>query len=206
MELVAALGGAIVGALAVYVLHVKVEEPERTRQETRRLAAALLAEIEENKERYWKAFGEYLHTLQAGQPLERIAYIITTQDFFSVYDNNTDKLGLFSQPDIRTIVRAMTLWKGYVESINRAHRMISEFTTLMHESARASLMIPGHPIAELKAAAQNAEKMRGEAQVAMATGLQQESRDLMAAVDEAIVALKKYTEGHRWPKGERLPA
>lgn len=194
MELVAALVGAFVGALAVHVLHVRVEEPHDIEQETRRLSAALVAEFEENKERYWKAFGEYLHNLQPGQPLGHLGYLVTTQNFFSVYDNNTDKLGLFKPYDIRVIVRAATLWKGYVESLNGAHRTISEFTTLMHESARASLMVPGHTIAELETAARNAEKFRDETQISAAAGLQQESTALMAATDQAVLVLKKYTD------------
>ncbi len=182
MEVVAALAGAVVGALAGYFLNAKVWEPQRVREKRSRLAAALLAEAKAWKELYWQVFGEYLETLEPGKPLGSMM-LVTHQNLLVVYDNNAGDIGLFPQADIQLIVRTATLTKGYLETLNQQHDEISRWTDLIHESSRAGM----------PEAAKNAKRFRDEARVAAADTLRKQSRGMLQALDAAIEALGKYT-------------
>jgi hypothetical protein len=93
VEIVAALAGAVVGALVGYFLNAKIWEPQRTREETRRLAAALLVEAKAWKELYWEVLGKDIETLESGQPLGSLM-LVPGHNLLVVYDSNAGKIGL----------------------------------------------------------------------------------------------------------------
>ncbi len=154
---------------------------ERTREETRRLASALLAEVREVRERYLDVFGRQIQDLKPGQPAE-ITRFATSQNFFAVYDNNTGKLGLLAPEDISLIVRAITLVKSHTENVNEADKKISEWSSVMLSSAHAGQFGP----------AQIAERKREELKVEVGRILRAESTAVLGAIGEAIQALEKY--------------
>ncbi len=89
--------------------------------------------------------------------------------------------------DIELVVRAVTLAKGHIESINAAYRMMSEWTALMHQLATAGEF----------AGAKKAEELRDQANVNAAENLQRESKEMTEAMGRAIAALEKYVNARR---------
>lgn len=181
-EVWAALAGAIVGSLATYLGAIRLHQLE-TKDTRKRFANALLAEAQAGRERYWETFGKHIQALKPGEAWMSVGQIVTTQNFLAVYDSTADKLGLLEPKDIDLVVRAATLTKGHIETINVAYREVSVWTDLMHQSARAGDT----------QAAQRMENLRDQLRVAAGKGLREESIQLVDAMDKAIAALEKYT-------------
>src|SRR2546428_815501 len=114
LPVIAALAGVTLG----FLLN-EWRDSQRDRVLKRRVASALLAEISALRERYWQAFGEYVSKLGPEEPLTHLGAVVRTQSFFSVYDGNTDKLGMFPRDDAKVIVRACTLVKSHAESLRQ---------------------------------------------------------------------------------------
>ncbi len=178
--------GALLAVLVAYWINANVVEFRQRYEERQRLAIALLAELEANRERYWRTFGKYIQEdLKPGQRLDRFGARVTNQNFTVVYDNNADKLGLFDPEDTATIVHAMTVGKGHVESIGQFYEEVSQIVTQMHESMRAGLVDAGKKFGERqeKALVEGGDRLRVE------------SREAVGAVDQAIAVLRdKYTK------------
>src|SRR5437588_1267608 len=105
-ELQAALAGAVVGAVVGYFSAV-VHDWRRDNSERKRVAIALYAELVSLTRRYMRVFGTSIQLWQPGQPLPVSGDpLVRNQEFFSVYEGNTDKLGLFKDEDVLTLVNA----------------------------------------------------------------------------------------------------
>lgn len=97
---------------------------------------------------------------------------------FSVYDSNTDKLGLFRNEHARVIVRAYTLAKGHMESINAVQDESRSFTHRVPEYAATDNPIGKTLLAQLQRYQDRVGPM-----------LQKESTDVLNAWSDAITLL-----------------
>lgn len=182
MEVLAALAGAVVGAVVGYFINARVWGPQQRREETKRLAAALLAEAKTGLERYRAVFGDYIQSVEPGQPLTKLGARVGSQNFFAVFEANADKLGLFRPDDITLIVRAETLAKGIIEGVNQVSATLSGLDTLMHQ----------YGLTRNVAAMENIRRQWETAAVTAGDMLRVESRDFVKAAEAAIYALERY--------------
>ncbi len=171
-----ALSGVIVGFLLGFV-----RDWWEGRKQRRRLAVALSAEVRALLERYEQVFGAYIRELEEGKPLERLTGAFR-QEFFVVFDRNTDKLGLFGSEDLKRIVRAYVVAKGHLETLNFA-------VALIHDAARGVNLAVG---ASDHALAVNRFK---QIQVEATATLKMESEQVMSAAKEVLDILARYTGG-----------
>jgi hypothetical protein len=193
MQIVAALAGAIIGALVAYVLDASVRAPQRRRDEIRALATALLAELEANLESYWKAFGRHIQEeLQPGEPLVRLAIGNAGQNVTPVFDHNAGRLGLLDANDSARIVRAVALFKGHIETAAQRYAEITWFTNQTYESARANQMD----------VAKRFENFRTKAQIETGNALREQSRELTNAMRDAVETLKRILAASGPARGE----
>jgi hypothetical protein len=203
LALVAPLGtlaGVIVGFLLNWWRDSLVRR-NTLRQSKQKLASALLAESLALRERYMKVFGEHIAKWTKGQPLEIGGYLGVTNPF-AVYDGNTAGLGQFDERDTVTIINAYTLAKSHAESITSVERKIQNYADEIRE-----LRSTGYSMEEHKPAMLARSDLRAYIDE-IGPVLQKESAEVLAAGDEAIKALRKYTahrSGHPG-KANSLPA
>ena len=171
-ELQAALAGVVVGAVGGWVigyLSVTLNDRRRAGTDRSRLASALYAEMIYLKERYNRVFGNRIQEWQPDQSLPITgAPLVQTQGFFTVYDGNTDKLGLFKPDEVSELVRAYALAKAHLETLNQSAQMMRTFARQLVTTSRSSLLNE------------------------IGTTLKQESSELLQQADKAIEMLRNY--------------
>src|SRR2546428_8438763 len=114
---------ALIGVIVTFLLIEVVGGRLRTRGARKSLAGALYAEMTALWERYEEVMGQHLRALKPGEPFRLIPdRWIENQNFFAVFDGNTGNLGLFKPHEAQQIVRAYTLGKAHVETVNTAGR------------------------------------------------------------------------------------
>lgn len=136
---VAALAGAVVGA-GIGFLGTLVRDKLAEADERRKLAAALLVELNGNKLRF-QEYGEDLKKLEPSTPLVEIPDRWSGHNFFPVFDGSTYRLGLFKSEDAAIIVRATMQFKILAEHINSIHD---------RELLHAHLDVPEHRREDLR--------------------------------------------------------
>jgi hypothetical protein len=114
---------ALVSVIVTFLLIEVVGGWLRARAERKSLAGALHSEMTVLWDRYEEVMGQYLRALKPGEPFRLIPdKWIENQNFFAVFDGNTGRLGLFNPHESQQIVRAYTLGKAHVETVNMAGR------------------------------------------------------------------------------------
>lgn len=172
----ATLTGIVIGFLLNWVRDARAEHG-RTAALRRRFAEALLAEITILRDRYDEMVVARLEKWTENERLE-LGEPIQVANFFTVYDGNTDKLGLFESQDARAIIRAYLIAKAHAESLNvirqTLHTLLGQLTTFEATAADSALV-----------------RITNEA----IPRLRKESVALLEAYDEAGAALRKYVSG-----------
>src|SRR5713101_5978438 len=177
---IAALVGVVVGFVLNLIGEV-LRDVLRERSLRRRLASALLSEVSAIRDRYWEVFGEYISKWQLGQPLDKIGDVARNQNFFTVYDGNTDKLGMFKRDDVQIIVQAYTLAKAHLESLRQASDAFDKYSAQIVQLASAA-----HP------GASQLSTQLSNLTLIMGRQLKDESERLLKVTDEAIRILAAY--------------
>lgn len=181
------VGGTVIGVVLGFVLNTLLGERLRARVTRRRMAAALHAEAVANLARYMKAIGAHLRDLKPGEPVSVWGPAVEGQNFFAVYDGNTDKLGLFSPEDARAIVDAYTKAKGHIESLNQTGRAMQAGLTLI-STRDWPANVQAH---------QALDKVRAQ----YGQALKEESLEVVSAGENAIRILARYA-GIKEEKGD----
>jgi len=176
------VGGIIIGFMLTSVWDSR-REMQRSVAARRELARALLAEVEALLERYTEVVATPIQQWQQGQPLELGGYV-RSANFFAVYDGNTGKLGSFVDQDAATIVRAYTLAKAHLQSINLVVETMREY----HRQ-----IVPYRVIQNPIGSGLEAD-LQAYLNVACPR-LRTESQALVTATDAAKTALRRYAEG-----------
>ena len=124
ITLLSALLGAGIGGFATYKATMQahknnIELEEKKNKETEK--AVVLSIVEELKvfhEIYYPQMKEGFDQLnKENQYLD--SYYIATQDFFTVYTNNADKIGMITDKELRNlIVKIYVFLKKYLEDFN----------------------------------------------------------------------------------------
>lgn len=97
-----------------------IQEYRKTWKERKILAAAFVSEIESIIERYKYAAGIFLETGGVKQNSQDELLLFTmeiTQEYFTVYHNNTNRIGLFEVDEVRKIVDFYVSAKGLVDTL-----------------------------------------------------------------------------------------
>lgn len=175
-------GATLAGVFLGFFLSV-LRDKWQEKASRRRLASALLAEIEALSARYNEVFGKTIRAVPPGQPLTGLGAVIISQDFFTVFDRNADKLGFFHRADVHTIVKAYTMAKGYAESLRQVASHIDG-----REQKIALLASQRHP-----AASQLGDELN-RFLIQSADLLRREDAALQALMEEARAVLTKYAD------------
>jgi uncharacterized protein YktB (UPF0637 family) len=117
----AVVGGFIAGYFSLRAIKRTFQEQrkidsEKTEQEEKALLQALHDELDVILKLYEKAVGNRLDELKAGQAF--FVYCGISQDYFSVYQGNTDKIGCIRNAELRYMIvsvytQAMGLIDGF---------------------------------------------------------------------------------------------
>ena len=169
----ATLTGIVIGFLLNWARDVRSEHG-RTAALRKRFAAALLAEIAILRDRYCEMIVARLEKWKEDERLE-LGEPIQVGNFFSVYDGNTDRLGLFESQDAKAVIRAYLIAKVHAESLNvirlSFRNLLGQLTTFEATSSDSPLI-----------------RITNEA----VPRLRKESAALLEAYDAATAALRKY--------------
>lgn len=179
-ETTAALIGALVGG-AIGFLGTLARDWFAERTERKRLAAALMAELFENRSRF-SDFTEKVLNLPEGQTLEELHTCWAGQKFFPVYENSTGRIGLFGPEEMATVVHTVGQFKNLIEKMNSIHDREERYSDLINNAATF-----GHVVDQLVA-------KRKELQIEDARELRLGLGELMRLTDEAIGLLQKYVK------------
>ncbi len=185
-ETTAALFGALAGAVVGWALGFLgtlwrdklIEASEREK-----LAAALLAELRENKLRF-SGFIEHVLSLPEGQPLEQLLTRWSGQQYFPVYDSSTHRLGLFALDDGAAIAHAVGQFKDLMEHYGMIH----------DREARNSDRINVADMARNKEAVDYWTEKVNELHIKDAETLRPFLKQLKEDTDKAIGVLQKYAK------------
>lgn len=116
---------ALIGVVVTFLLIEVLGRWLRDVAERKSLAGALYSEMTALWERYEEVMGRHLRALKPDEPFRLITgKWVESQNFFAVFDGNTAKLGLFKPHESQQIVRAYTLAKAHVESVNLLGRQV----------------------------------------------------------------------------------
>ncbi len=101
------IGGIIGSVVTALLKNIKQRES---------LAKSLIAELEGIKEQWIASSGGGLQPLQSGQS-PPLVYIHVAEDYFTVFNNNSDKIGLLKDLDAKKIIKLYIFAKGFVDSL-----------------------------------------------------------------------------------------
>jgi hypothetical protein len=91
-------------------------EQEQRGEDTRNLAVALKAEISALRDRHSSIVGPTLKQYRIEQPVPRWQ---VAEAYFTVFDSNAHRIGLFQPDDARRFVEVYVAAKGYLDSLRR---------------------------------------------------------------------------------------
>lgn len=124
LSLISGVVGAIIASKVTYgatkQAHENNIELEKLKEKETEKAVALsiIEELNVLFEIYGKEMEEYFATLKTENDFLK-TYYIATLDFFTVYTNNSDKIGIISDKELRnSIVKIYVFLKKYLEDFN----------------------------------------------------------------------------------------
>lgn len=183
--LTSALAGAIVGG-GIGFLGTLARDKLVAREKRKRLVAALVAEVTENRLRF-SGFAKEVQKLGRNEPLETLFNRWTGQHFFPVYDNSAHDLGLLDSADTVVVTHAIVSFKNLIEALNMIHESASRFSEL-----RNQFRIVGQD-----ERADEIEREEREVRIRDAERLRPALKQLLDDADRAIEVLQKYAKKNR---------
>lgn len=103
---------------------------KKTNEARNQLASALLSEITVLQERFDAVFGKAIEEWKENEE-PRFGGVVRATNLFVVFDQNASKLGLFEKKDTHIVIRAYTLTKTFVESVNAVSEVRQQDTNQM---------------------------------------------------------------------------
>ena len=117
--------GGIIGSLITTLLkNIKQKES---------LAKSLIAELEGIKEHWIASSGGGLQPLQLGQT-PPLVYSHVAEDYFTVFNNNSDKIGLLKEDDAKKVIKVYIFAKGFVDSLRTWEEEVRHHVNARHSS------------------------------------------------------------------------
>ena len=131
--------GTIVGGVFVYWW--KSKKNKETQQ--RVLSIALIAEMEALSKRWQQANSERLVRVPENYPMSELPFWRIDENYFSVFENNCDKIGIFDDDDTKEIISVYITAKGFVDSIRTWNQMVLEYREDVRKDIRFSEIYRG---------------------------------------------------------------
>jgi hypothetical protein len=120
----------------------RIKSSQEKKEQKKRLASALAAEIEVLMKQYEKIGGPLLQ--QSSE--NKLIFFVTDidDDFFTIYNHNADKLGYFDAELVQQIVSLYTDAKGFVCSIKTWNHLVQELKKLQQRSQQINEILRYH--------------------------------------------------------------
>ena len=149
-QVVLSFFSGFIGAMLAHKNNLELEE-KKNKETEKAVVLSIVEELNVLFEIYGKEMEEYFATLKTENDFLK-AYYIATLDFFTVFSNNADKIGIISDNELRNqIVKIYVYLKRFLENFNllrmcydelpENEKVIEEIKTISHAQKQEFFII-----------------------------------------------------------------